>query len=112
MISKELLSEVLKLKGISEIRISDNHIIFRYVDITHDRTFQINIYELAHKCKEWAFSKNYIISSELHSHSARVAIYDDDGLVLVNNNNDCIIESTEPEAIFQACQYILDNKEN
>ena len=42
--------------------------------------YRLNIHELAHKCKEWACTYKYLLESG----------------------------STEPEAIFKACQWILD----
>ena len=56
MISKELLSEVL---GINITHTSmckgDNDLFF----VEEKGGRYINIYELAHKCKEWALSKGY-----------------------------------------------------
>ena len=51
---KELLSEVLEV-NICYFAIRQNEVIYTYDDC--DDT--INIYELAHKCKEWALSKGY-----------------------------------------------------
>ena len=66
---------------------------------------KVNTYELAHKCKEWAFSKGYRLVSYLYEPDEFVCdlrnLLDQD-LFTYNRN-------TEPEAIFAACQWILNN---
>jgi hypothetical protein len=65
--------------------------------------FDVNIHELAHKCKEWARDKyDCTISSSIYKEYSKCwAITLDESFVA----------PTEPEAIFQACQWILDNNE-
>lgn len=55
--SNKLLSEVLD-KEILDVEIKDNLIVW----VALDSTGVINIYELAHKCKEWAYDNNYILN--------------------------------------------------
>ena len=55
IISKELLSEALKTKA-WDIKISNITVI---CSIGNGSEYRINIYELAHKCKEWAIEKGY-----------------------------------------------------
>lgn len=64
MISEELLSEVLNLK----ICIDDTHPYIQSNMLVYDvlnnyeiNTNNINMYELAHKCKEWAYKEGFII---------------------------------------------------
>ena len=71
---------------------------------------QLNIYELAYKCKEWALSKGYIINSGVTtSNDWCCTIYK------IIKENPYIKElshtweQSEPEAIFLACEYILNN---
>jgi hypothetical protein len=77
-----------------------------------------NIHELAHKCKEWAKSKNLYIVSMLGSNS-------ESANSKINSKCECwvcdltdtiikeeIYADTEPEAIFKACQWILENNES
>ena len=110
MISRELLSEVI---GTSErdVRLSNNTLICL---VGNGSEYRVNIYELQNLCKEWAFSLGY----QLHSY------YNDMGNVeysdckiwfrdnIVWSMVDTDITSTEPEAVFKACQWILENKEN
>ena len=65
---------------------------------------QINIYELAFKCKEWASKLDY----EMESATYR---YNKGGYCFVSTfpNNTRFEARTEVEAIFLACEYILNN---
>ena len=105
MISKELLSAVLKEKRVIldyEISISKNEIHYGHIDIEEDGF--INIYELAHKCKEWALEHDCELLSCIRSKDRAICdIYSD--------KYDCKFThygETEPEAIFRACQWILN----
>ena len=119
MISKELLSKVLK-ENITYIELKgDTNYVqagFKNSEIVYVGKLQkrkkINIYELAHKCKEWVFNKGYELRT---STIGIVDVYDhiyidkEDGLTGVFIN--CRKEAdTEPEAIFKACEYIMENK--
>ena len=120
MISKELLSEVLGV----EVNIFDvdkkNDLVFEYkndgtygdTDIKINKDFigtYINIYELAHKCKEWANSIGYKMESGtncLIGYSASTCrSMTDDGWTVFQSD-------TEPEAIFKACEWILRRENN
>lgn len=102
MISKELLSEVLEVGiDIVDHYTKDNNL---YYSFSRSSTQHINIYELAHKCKEWAKNKGYLLLSG----------YDDGKTFYCTCSNKSSPDSysgTEPEAIFKVCQWILDNKE-
>jgi hypothetical protein len=118
MISKELLSDVLGYR-VSKSYIDDTQDV-QYVDVflEGDDTGiydSINIYELAHKCKEWAWS--------LHPSSLFIGTVKEEikwccfvsfGVSIqpiYNETRKTFYESTEPEAIFKACQWIVENKE-
>jgi len=76
----------------------------------------INIYKLANLCKEWAFKKGYMLLLYIPSY------YDKDNK-LTDLKYDCKIEepytnkpinylknyNTEFEAIFSACEWLLEN---
>lgn len=102
MISKELLSVVLgyEIIDISAVDI-DNDVPFMHKDYT---TAYINIYELAHKCKEWAFNQGYKLASYKHNQQYNFLCVDMCSLSFQFSGD------TEPEAIFKACQWILDNE--
>jgi len=116
MISKQLLSEVFK-KDVIGIIINPKEDLTlgkNEISIFFDGYKQKwNIYELAHKCKEWALSKGYELHSKLQ--------YDNKGMCNIEKfeakaGMSCrqIIKYTysdsEIEAIFKACEWILNNK--
>ena len=86
MINKELLSKVLDNEvpyqvKVHKIIIKNNSLNYFYNSKDSggglfEANEYINIYELAHKCKEWALIR--------------------------------FLAESEPEAIFKACQWILD----
>lgn len=98
MISKKLLIEVLKCKDNVEFYQDDNYIVIGY---DGENYYDINIYELQHKCKEWAFdSKGWMI----YERKTVVGTYDytalsKDGKVTPNYND-----------VFALCQWILENR--
>ena len=106
MISKELLSEVLGKKVALDNNIQITRTTVHYSNVTH--MAEINIYELAHKCKEWAISKNCRIFSEVqyskHTKGARVE------MVVYKGKDQVFISDMEPKAIFKACEWILKEK--
>lgn len=74
----------------------------------------INIYELAHKCKEWAFWNDYYVITKLrmpdiyrgeHKIDYGVEIYQQDNLV-----KQSWWAESEPKAILQACEWILEQQ--
>ena len=122
MISKKLLSEVLSLKY--PIRII-HHFCKGQNALNYDlhvecALFQesINIYELAHRCKEWAYRKGYSLISGVF------IVADDNGNAVFDYFNSCLINyiekenrkqvlnnfksDTELEAIFKACEWIIE----
>jgi hypothetical protein len=110
MISKKLLSEVLKTEFKRDYEFSyigDNSFLYT------DEYIPINGYEIAHKCKEWAISKGYIIETSYESITDSFGaycicrVYFDGDKVYDNYSEDQPLEK-EPEAIFQATQWILE----
>ena len=107
IISKELLSEVLG------VYVRDGwYFDCELLLYTHDKILgldenyhsQINIYELAHKCKEWAHSRNFMIQSYLYNTKARA------DLLSSCDVDEKFQADTEPEAVFRACEWILKDK--
>lgn len=129
MISKELLSEVLGQKVI-EIKkarqqwdmevlpvIAIEEFERRGLILSKEEQYYFNIYELAHKCKEWANALGYSIATWLYGDWASCKVYThyqigtDNGVTYTKYTSQHSGD-TEPEAIFKACQWILDNKDN
>lgn len=118
MISKELLSEVLKSQveiiDINEckcmIRNStyfDNEqmgIVYRYLFGNKEIRF-MSIYEFAFKCKEWALTKGYFIYST--NELSFIKSFSLETIETFSNGKD-----TEIECILKACEWLLDKKGN
>ena len=124
MISKELLSEILK-----EYKFPFSYEYSTYNDYTKKiyfyvnselkiDFFSINIYELAHKCKVWATENKYtILTEDMHPNgyfayvlSNKESIENYGYLCEHKVIKDIPHNKTEPEAIFAACQWIIDNR--
>ena len=128
-ISKELLSEVLeneivRFEIVSTKRITQIRIWYKDTELHLYESW--DIYHLAHKCKEWAFYAYKISVSSFKSGSFYLKEFNQikdnseywvelDNASIdceININDSGIFKSySEPEAIFKACQWILDNKE-
>ena len=104
-ISKELLSEVLKLEVVKHSLYNELHKSFNITympseDSLKSRWMPINICEFAFKCKEWARDKyNITISSALYSNYAKSWNVDKDKSYTAK---------TEVEVIIKACECILE----
>ena len=59
-------------------------------------------YHLAHKCKEWAHKLGFMVQSYQYNTKARV------DLLKSCDVDEIFIEDTEPEAIFKATSYIME----
>ena len=108
MISNELLSEVM---GYKCYIMDTKHIHFlhnnRVNDIVYEQSgdlqYNINKYELAHKCKEWALSKGY----SYLGNNKLCNIHSKDGTIIALTNNN-ISKWYDINIDFIACQWILD----
>ena len=110
-ISKELIKNVLvkETENLSDnftFNINDNYILFADEG---ECQFEVNIYEFAFKCKEWALSKGY---SQL---SGKDNIYEKgEGFVCSIGSTTLLIKDfyadTELEAILKACEWVLELK--
>jgi len=103
--SKELLSKVLNVE-ITYLtdRLDGN--LMPYQVARQEGWSTINIYEFAHRCKEWAWDK--------HRYKLKSGIFIGRKGALKQNEYACtdyesISENanSEPEAIFKACEWIL-----
>lgn len=98
MITKELLSAVFD-KPVTLLRVENGNEY--YATVVHTEHGTINIYELANKCKEWAFIQGYALNSNFRGYCDIC----DTGFL------EGFEAETEPEAIFKACEWILEIKE-
>ena len=108
MISKELLSVVLKKRPIDILRFGkETELGKEWIEAGYSKSGNIgafNIHELAHMCKEWSYCKRYFLST-----GKDIMGY----FCLDRERSRSFIADTEPEAIFKACEWILkQQKEN
>lgn len=111
MISKELVNEVLSKTTeqryfyIGNLLLENNILSFSFVsDEGYNCEMSINIYELAHKCQEWAYSYGYIVQGYFYNKKARA------DLLKSYYISEQFINNTIPEAIFMACEFVLKNQ--
>lgn len=107
-ISKELIRNVLEketenLPDDFTFDIIDNYIIFAD---DGECMFEVNIYELAHKCKEWSLTMGYFIYST--NELAFIKTLSLETLDIVFSNGDM----NECECILKACEWIFKQGEN
>lgn len=117
MINKNLLGEILGLKVLSIHGFMKNsfgmQLEFHSLDSEHkiNEKDHINIFELANKCKAWAWNKHQIvISSSMcgyvkdHKHYALATAI---GTLNGKEIDEEFFADNEPEAIFKTCEWIL-----
>ena len=76
--------------------------------LSNKQWYWINIYELAHKCKEWAIlNGGYNIWSSGYGKECYI-----DGRRFKEFENIRFLAASEPEAIFKACEWILEQIKN
>lgn len=108
MISTELLSEVLCVHVRDDWYFDCEILVYTYdkiLGLDENYKAEINIYELAHKCKEYARSHDYYIESVVFEYGSRSFVhrkYIEGPLQILNDNN-------EPAVIFKAAEYIMQD---
>ena len=113
MISKELLSEVFNRK-VRTFTIIDNIAYYQYREIYYGGISgiddeEINIYELAHKCKEWAYNQGYVL--DCFSKCTEIRKKNEEDILYIERGELFDDSSYDISLVFKACQWILDNKE-
>ena len=114
VISDELLKEILGDIVTKNVQISPSKLLFKESRAMIDTSHIINIHELAHKCKDWAWNKDFVLESfpitfDGETMDARVNVTKGKANSLFLSS-DYFDESTEPEAIFKACEWILSQE--
>ena len=108
--NKKLLSEVLGEEVTFIYEELDEYNMLHY--IINNCKCRTNIYELAHKVKEWALSLNFKLYSVLVKDGSKTNLHK-----VFKNINKSIIDKTfradtEPEAIFKAGEWVLKEINN
>ncbi len=128
MISKELLSAVLgnESEPIHELNGVLKYLNSEFQDSVYGHQMiqrEINIHELVFLCKEWAFQQRYNVYSlgkwrdsnreKYLSYSVTIKTFEEGNTYAMNKcYNDKFYADTEPEAVFKACEWIMNKKEN
>lgn len=104
-ISKELLSEVYSFEVKDFIPLGTDDVTYevRFNGLKNGTNYNIiNIYELAHKCKEWILKQGYRIIIDC---SKDIEL----GIQILKNGRDIYSNEnkSEQQAIFKACEWIL-----
>ena len=110
MISTELLSEVLCVHVRDDWYFDCEILVYTYdkiLGLDENYKAEINIYELAHKCKEWAFFNDFNIVIKMRIPDIYRGEKKIDYGVFVNDELLSWWFSTELEATFKACELIL-----
>lgn len=111
-ISKELLSEIMQL-GILEVgEVDDCYLSFNYYILDDDNIKAcINVYELAHKCKEWIINKGYVLKlCYVLENDTRELCFIETTLLKSNQYSSDYYDmdsKTEVEAVIKASEWIL-----
>lgn len=109
-ISKELLSEVLKLEVVKHSLLNKGNNTFNVTYMPSEDSLKsswtpVNIYEFAFKCKEWAFSQGY----SYIGNDKLLNIYSEDSQIICIANKD-IMNWFDINVDFIACEWILQQK--
>ena len=102
IVSRDLIREVLDDESIDfvdfELRVGEK---VGYFSNRDRKKKYIDIHRLSNKCKEWAYREGYIVKS-------LVGMF---AVANINGIHENYVAPTEPEAIFLAAQWVLDNKD-
>ena len=122
LISKELLSEIENYR-VDYFDMFDDNIVYytnHLIGVDDNRVEENNvtIYELAHKCKEWAIKQGYSLRSCIHDDGSHERYYSICDILKPLYDSSCLFDTllktteanTELEAIFKAGQWILDKR--
>ncbi len=105
-----LLSEVLKIELLENSVVQKENII-AYLFISEElgisapRIGSLNIYELAHKCKEWVLRQGYLIDTR--NQGMTTVIYKSKIVFVAISKQ----EGDTLESDFKSCEWILEQKE-
>ena len=105
MISKKLLSKIV---GYEVTRIDSKIDEYNMLHYETKVLCRLNIYELAHKCKEWAFKNNFYLYTWQRENNSTCSVKHIISTPPFVEEIGLYNMSTEPESIFKACEWILN----
>jgi len=105
MISRELLRRVIGT-GYEITILNFNRGTVSYMIEDEDlKTYHLNLHELTAKCKEWVSKQGFMMT--VYHHLDTVAVTLSDGNAHLYSQASMVVY-TEPEAVFKACQWVLE----
>jgi hypothetical protein len=116
MVSRELLEAVIGKayvpRIVEKIEIDDGNVTTYYTCSKKPMTclgYEINIYRFAHMCKKWALANGWVFQVRTGNTLSVIDILNDKNKELHTTKQ--ITANAEPEAIFKACEWVLNRKE-
>ena len=100
MISKKLLGSVLGIE-VDEVQFVEPSTVL------YNDHFVIDTDKLMSKCKKWANTKNYAIETTVFDNGVSVVLWDH---CLINSLWSLNNVLSESEAVFKACEWILEKE--
>ncbi len=86
---------------ITNVTIIDTGILYYVYFNNHTESREINIYEFANKCKQFAYDKDFTVNSHIVNHGKAISTIDE--------FDDCsFIGDNEPDCIINACTWLLN----
>ena len=107
-ISKELFETVMNIK-INKLQVDDFNYIWINIDSAHFSRFD-SINNFFFLCKKWSIGQKYYIWSFEGKDGAGYATPEE--MSFSGNMNFQLNADSEQQAVFDVCQWILDNKGN
>ena len=110
-ISRELISEVLKLEVVKHSLFNKRNNTFNITYMQSEDSLKANwmpvsVYEFAFKCKEWAVTKGFIIESSHNGVQGLATIFKIGGEEITES----FYKDTEIECIIEACERLLKER--
>lgn len=108
-ISKELFETVMNEK-IMYYRVEIDEIEYDYVKVNRHNPLIMDVNDFFFMCKDWALKQNISMYSYIHELNGGVEIAPKKKCNWLDNKR--FKADSEQQAVFDACQWILDNKGN
>lgn len=108
MISVTLITEVLGLKVYSVKQKNDSTLEYTYDSIGETRTSTINIHELTYKCKEWMSDNGFFSKTTFKNNLSFSCEIGPNVGDIMDKWEKTFTGTFENEAIFKACEYLMN----
>lgn len=107
-ISKELFEAVMNIK-INKLQVDEFNYIWINIDSTHLSRFD-SINNFFFLCKDWANKNEYRLLNGSHDYNNRIICFIYKDFDYMGDYEEEFKSDSEQQAVFDACQWIIDNK--